>query len=241
MIKREPEEVVDNAFGEGVIKIITIGIDLASSKKNAYYANKFKNVYTAMGFHPHESKKMKEEELIQLEKLFSYSKNIAVGEIGLDYYYQHSPKEIQRRVFRDQIEVAKKHDLPIIIHDRDAHEDTMKILGEKARGMRVVLHCFSGDSDMAQWCIRQGYYFGIGGVITFKNARKLAQIVQEIPLDKILLETDSPFLTPYPFRGKPNEPQYIPSIAGKIADLKEKKISEIAEITTKNACQVFSF
>ena len=241
MIKREPSEVINDALKKGVIKIITIGVDLETSKKNVYFANQFKNVYTVMGFHPHESKKMKYNELILLEEMLLYSKNVAVGEIGLDYYYQHSTKEIQRMAFRAQIDLAKKHDLPIIIHDRDAHEDTMKILEEKASGMKVVLHCFSGDRNMAQWCVRQGFYFGIGGVITFKNARKLAQIVQEIPLNKILLETDSPFLTPYPFRGKPNEPQYIPLIAGKIADLKEKTLSEIAEVTTKNACQVFSF
>ncbi len=241
MIERDPGEVVNDALKKGVIKIVTIGVDLETNKKNLDYATQFKNIYMVMGFHPHESKKMKENELTQLEEMLSYSKNIAVGEIGLDYYYQHSPKEIQRRVFREQIDLAKKHDLPIIIHDRDAHEDTMKILEEKAQGMKVVLHCFSGDRDMAQWCVKQGYYFGIGGVITFKNARELSRIVQEIPLNKILLETDSPFLTPYPFRGKPNEPQCIPLIAGKIADLKEKTISEIAEITTKNAFEVFSF
>jgi len=241
MIKREPNKVIHDALEKGIIKIISIGVDLESSKKNLDYAKHYQNVYTAMGFHPHESKKMKEEELVQLQEMLSYSKNIAVGEIGLDYYYQHSPKEIQKIAFREQLDLAKRLDLPVIIHDREAHEDTMKILGEKASGMKVVLHCFSGDRNMAQWCVRQGFYFGIGGVITFKNARKLAQIVQEIPLNKILLETDSPFLTPYPFRGKPNEPQYIPLIAGKIADLKEKKISEIAEITTKNACQFFSF
>lgn len=241
MIEKESHEVVNDALKNGVIKIVTIGVDLESSRKNLQYANQYENVYTAIGFHPHESKKMKEDELIQLEAMLSHPKNIAVGEIGLDYYYLHSPREIQKIAFREQVDLAKRFDLPIIIHDRDAHEDTVKILGEKAQEMKVVLHCFSGDYEMAQWCLRQGFYFGIGGVVTFKNARELQQIVQKIPLNKILLETDSPFLTPVPFRGKPNEPQYIPLIAAKIADLKKISISEVAEVTTKNACQFFSF
>jgi TatD DNase family protein len=241
MIEREPSEVIDEALRKGVIKIISIGIDLESSRKNSYYASQFKNVYTAMGFHPHESKKMNDEYFVQLEKLLSTPKNIALGEIGLDYYYLHSSKEEQKRAFREQIDLARRYNLPIIVHDRDAHEDTMKILEEKAKNMKVVLHCFSGDKNMAEWCVQRGYYFGIGGVITFKNARKLAEIVREIPLENILLETDSPFLTPMPFRGKPNEPKYIPIIAEKIAELKEKEISEIGNVTTENANQFFGF
>src|SRR5690606_26343496 len=125
-------------------------------------------------------------------------------------YYMHSKKEDQKSIFREQIDLAKKYNLPVIIHDRDAHYDTIKILKEKAKNMKVVLHCFSGDMDMAQWCIERGYFFGIGGVVTFKNAKELVKIVKEIPIDNILLETDSPFLTPVPFRGMPNEPKYIP-------------------------------
>lgn len=239
--RREVGEIVEDAFKKGVIKIITIGTDLESSRKNLFYAGEFKNVYTAVGFHPHESKKMTNEEFCKLEKILSRNKVVAVGEIGLDYFYQYSSKEVQEKVFKEQINLAKKYSLPIIIHDRDAHEDTMRILGERAEGMKVILHCFSGDLDMAKWCIQKGFYFGIGGVVTFKNSQKLNKIVQEIPLERILLETDSPFLTPCPFRGKPNEPQYIPLIAGKIAELKKKEILEIAEVTTDNAYQVFSF
>ena len=212
---------------------------MESSKNNIYLASEFKNIYTAIGFHPHESKNIKEGDYAILEKLLLDSKNVAVGEIGLDYYYNHSTKEVQQKAFREQIDLAKKYDLPIIIHDREAHEDTMRILKEKARGMKVVLHCFSGDVDMAQWCLKQGYYFGIGGVVTFKNAQKLMKIVRDIPLNNLLLETDSPFLTPAPYRGRINEPKYIPLIAKKIAELKNKKISEIAKETTFNAENFF--
>lgn len=241
MIERETDGVISDALKKGVVKIITIGIDLDSNKKNSHLSKKYKNVYTTMGFHPHESKKMEEEEFVKLEEMLHFPKNVAVGEIGLDYYYQYSPKEVQRRVFRKQIDLAKRLNLPIIVHDRDAHKDTMNILEEKAKDMKVVLHCFSGDLEMAQWCIKHGFYLGIGGVVTFKNARKLAKIVQETPIKNILLETDSPFMTPSPFRGKPNEPKYIPWVAEKIADLKGKTVSEVGRITSDNANQIFNF
>ena len=182
---------------------------------------------------------MKEEEMIILEEMVTHPKNVAIGEIGLDFYYNHSAPEVQKKAFRRQIDLANKYNLPIIIHDRDAHEDTIKILAQKARGRRVVLHCFSGDINMAKWCVEEGFYFGIGGVVTFKNAHTLSKVVQEIPLKSILLETDAPFLTPHPYRGKPNEPKYIPIIAEKIAQIKGKSVREIAQITTENAHQVF--
>ncbi len=241
MIKRDLDLVIVDAENNGVSRIITIGVDLASCQENLSYADQFPKVYTAVGFHPHESKKMTREGLLLLEKMLSHPKNIAIGEIGLDYYYQHSSRDEQIKAFGQQIELAKKYNLPVIIHNREANEDTRRILAEKAVGMKVILHCFSGDLEMAKWCIEQGFYFGIGGIITFKNAKKLSQVVQEIPLSRILLETDSPFLTPHPFRGKPNEPQYIPIIAQKIAVLKGLQVSEIAQITTENSLQVFRF
>ena len=239
MMKRELKEVLKDARQQGVDKIITIGVDIESCKKNISIAERFDNIYTAIGFHPHDSKKMKEEEIFLLEELLTHPKNVAIGEIGLDFYYNHSTPQVQKEAFRRQIDLANKYDLPIIIHDRDAHDDTIKILAEKARGRKVVLHCFSGDINMAKWCVGEGFYFGIGGVVTFKNAHTLSKVVQEIPLKSILLETDSPFLTPHPYRGKPNEPKYIPIIAEKIAQIKGKTVKEIAQITTENAHQVF--
>jgi TatD DNase family protein len=239
MMKRELKEVVEDARQKGVDKIITIGVDIESCKKNISIAERFDNIYTAIGFHPHDSKKMKEGEILLLEEMVTHPKNVAIGEIGLDFYYNHSNPDIQKEAFRRQIDLANKYNLPIIIHDRDAHEDTIKVLAQKALGRRVVLHCFSGDINMAKWCVGEGYYLGIGGIVTFKNAHTLSKVVQEIPLKSILLETDAPFLTPLPYRGKPNEPKYIPIIAEKIAQLKGKTVSEIAQITTENAYQVF--
>ena len=241
MIKRKSSDVVQEALANGVFKIITIGVDIESSEDNLLLSEKLENVYTAIGFHPHESKKMNSDEYFKLEKMLLNPKNVALGEIGLDYYYQHSTIEEQKTAFREQIDLAKKYDLPIIIHDRDAHQDTMEILKEKGKDLKIVFHCFSGDRQMAQWCIKNNYYFGIGGVVTFKNAKNLVQIVKEIPLKNILLETDSPFLTPIPYRGKPNEPKYIPIIAEKIAEIKGIKIDEVGKVTTENARKIFNF
>ncbi len=241
MIKRKSSDVVQEALTNGVFKIITIGVDIESSEDNLLLSEKLENVYTAIGFHPHESKKMNSDEYFKLEKMLLNPKNVALGEIGLDYYYQHSTIEEQKTAFREQIDLAKKYDLPIIIHDRDAHQDTMEILKEKGKNLKIVFHCFSGDRQMAQWCIKNNYYFGIGGVVTFKNAKNLVQIVKEIPLKNILLETDSPFLTPIPYRGKPNEPKYIPIIAEKIAEIKGIKIDEVGKVTTENARKIFNF
>lgn len=240
MIKKEAKKVIEEAGQKGVTKIITIGVDIESGQKNLSYAQQFKNVYTALGFHPHESKKLQDKELFLLEEMITHPKNIAVGEIGLDYYYKHSSPEVQKIAFDKQIELAHKYDLPIIIHDRDAHKETIKFLAEKAQGRKVVLHCFSGDWQMAKWCISRGFYLGIGGVITFRNAQKLLRVVEETPLDRILLETDAPFLTPHPFRGKPNEPKYIPLIAEKIAQIKRESVEKIARITTENVRAVFN-
>lgn len=239
MLRRDLREVIEDARQEGVTEIITIGVDIESCQKNLSYAEQFNNVYTAVGFHPHESKRMKDKELLLLEKMAAHPKNVAIGEIGLDYYYNHSSPEEQGKAFKKQIDLANKHNLPIVIHDRDAHQETMAVLTKQAQGKKVVLHCFSGDLPMAEWCVEQGFYFGIGGVVTFKNASLLARVVKEIPLQNILLETDSPFLTPHPFRGKPNEPKYIPFIAQKIAQLKEITVEEVARVTTENARYFF--
>jgi TatD DNase family protein len=141
--------------------------------------------------------------------------------------------------FKKQINLARKLDLPLIVHDREAHQDTLKILAEEARGLKILLHCFSGDINIARECIKRDYYLGIGGVITFNNAKKLKAVVEKIPLENLMLETDSPYLTPHPFRGKPNEPKYIPLIAEKIAEIKGISLKEVAEITSRNARNFF--
>ena len=239
LIKRNAGEVVEEAGDKGVTKMITIGIDLESSKIALEFASRFEGVYAAIGFHPHESKFLDEENLKELERLAKKDKMVAIGEIGLDYYWKHSNLACQIEAFRKQINLAVKLNLPLIIHDREAHQDTMKILVEEAKGLKIVLHCFSGDLGMAKVCIERGYYLGIGGVVTFNNAQKLRTIVEEVSLENLVLETDSPYLAPHPFRGKPNEPKYIPLIAERIAELKGVSVKEVAERTSANSKEIF--
>lgn len=239
LIKRNAQEVVKDAAEKKVTKMVTIGIDLESSKIALEFASRFEGVYAAIGFHPHEAKFLDEENLKELEKLAKKDKVVAIGETGLDYYWKHSPLSCQIEAFKKQINLAGKLNLPLIVHDRDAHQDTLKILAEEAKGLKILLHCFSGDLDMAKVCIERGYYLGIGGVVTFNNAKKLRAIVKEISLESLVLETDSPYLAPHPFRGKPNEPKYIPFIAERIAELKEVSVKEAAERTSANSKEIF--
>ncbi len=241
LIKRNAQEVVKDAAEKKVAKMVTIGIDLESSKIALEFASFFEGVYAAIGFHPHESKFLNKENLKELEKLAiaKKSKVVAIGETGLDYYWKHSTLPCQMEVFKKQISLARKLNLPVIIHNREAHRDTLKILADEAKGLKILLHCFSGDLDMAKVCIEQGYYLGIGGVVTFNNAKKLRAIVKEISLENLVLETDSPYLAPHPFRGKPNEPKYIPFIAEKIAEIKGISLKEVAKTTSKTAQEFF--
>ena len=239
LIKRNAEEVVREAAEKKVTKMVTVGIDLESSKIALEFASRFEGVYASIGFHPHESKYLDEENLKELEKLAKKDKMVAIGETGLDYYWKHSTLACQMEAFKKQINLARKLNLPLIIHDREAHQDTLKILAEEAKDLKILLHCFSGDLDMAKVCIERGYYLGIGGVVTFNNAQKLRTIVEEVSLENIVLETDSPYLAPHPFRGKPNEPKYIPLIAEKIAEIKGISLKEVAERTSANSKEIF--
>ena len=239
LIKRNAEEVVKDAAEKKVTKMVTVGIDLESSKIALEFASRFEGVYAAIGYHPNESKLMDILGWEELEKLAHNKKVVAIGETGLDYYRRRSTIKQQMEAFKKHLNLARKLDLPLIVHDREAHRDVMKILKEGAQGLKVVIHCFSGDMDMAQKCLEEGYYIGIGGVVTFKNAKTLQMITKEIPLKRILLETDSPFLAPHPFRGKPNEPKYIPLIAEKIAEIKRVSLEEVAERTSANSKEIF--
>jgi len=219
--------------------MVTVGIDLESSKIALEFASLFEGVYAAIGYHPNESKLMDVLGWEELEKLAHNKKAVAIGETGLDYYRRRSTIRQQMEAFKKHLNLARKLDLPLIVHDREAHRDIMKILKEGAQGLKVVVHCFSGDMDMARKCLEEGYYIGIGGVVTFKNAKTLQLIAKEIPLKNILLETDSPFLAPHPFRGKPNEPKYIPLIAEKIAEIKGISLEKVADVTSCNAQEFF--
>ena len=239
LIKKNAEEVVKEAAEKGVAKMVTIGIDLESSKIALEFASRFEEVYAVIGFHPHESKFLDAENLKELEKLAKKDKVVAIGETGLDYYWNHSTLPCQMEAFKKQVNLARKLNLPLIIHDREAHQDTLKVLAEEAKDLKILLHCFSGDLDMFKVCVDRGYYLGIGGVVTFSNAIKLRAIVKEVPLENLVLETDSPYLAPHPFRGKPNEPKYIPLIAERIAGIKGISLEEVAATTSKTAQEFF--
>ena len=222
----------------GVSAVINCGCCIESSKKNIELAKKYDCCYAAVGFHPQD---ITEEPLDfeTLEVLLKGEKVVALGEIGLDYYWKKENKDRQIEAFISQIELAKKYDLPVIVHDRDAHADTLEILKKfKPKG---VVHCFSGSREMAREVVKLGMYIGVGGVVTFKNARRLVEVVEDISLDKILLETDGPYLAPEPFRGKLNNSFLISLAAEKISEIKKISINEVYNITKNNAIELFGF
>lgn len=237
---QDRDEVIAFARKMGVDRIINIGFDLPSSRRSVNLAGQYPGVYAAVGFHPHDAKKAGENYLAELEKLASHPKVVAIGEIGLDYYYNHSEPEVQKRVFREQIRLAKRIGKPIVIHDRDAHADILHILKEEKAGENGgVLHCFSGSYEMAKECMKMGFYISLAGPVTFKNAKKGLDVAVNVPLNRLLIETDSPYLTPEPYRGKRNEPGYVRYVAERIAALKGIPLEEVAEATTRNAEELF--
>jgi TatD DNase family protein len=229
------EQIVERAGNKKVDTIIDVGIDLNSFSKVIDNSYRYSKVYATLGIHPHDAGSVDDYALKEIKILAKNNKKvIAIGEIGLDYYRNLSPKDVQQIAFKKQIKIAKELNLPMIIHDRDAHADCLKILREE-KAENVVLHCFSGDTAMLKECLERNYFISIAGPVTFQNASKLKEVVFAIPLDRLMLETDCPFLTPHPFRGKPNEPAMILLIAETISEIKKVKLSKIAEITTNNA------
>lgn len=235
------DEVIDSACKCGVRRIISIGIDLTSSRKAVELAGRYPEVYATVGVHPHNALEASDEVYRELTKLSANPKVVGFGEIGLDYAKRYAPKDIQRREFSRQLELAGKLHLPVIIHDRDAHEDTLALLREKgpftAGG---VMHCFSGNAFFAQQVLELGFYISIPGIVTFNNAKDLQQVVREVPLERMLLETDGPFLAPVPWRGKTNRPDYLLYTAGRVAELINISVDEVARQTTLNTVKLFS-
>jgi TatD DNase family protein len=216
------------------------GADFESSVKSIELADKYDMIYAAVGVHPHEAKTMDDMMLELLKGMTKKPKVMAIGEIGLDYHYDHSPREIQREWFRKQIRLAKEVNLPIIIHDREANQDVMNILKEeKAFDTGVLMHCYSGSAELAKQYVKLGAYISIAGPVTFKNARKTVEVVKTVPIDHLMIETDSPYLTPVPHRGKRNESGYVRFVAEKIAEIKDMSFEEVARQTTENAKKYF--
>jgi TatD DNase family protein len=235
------EEVIARARGAGVRWMVNPGADLESSQRAIHLAESQPGIYAAVGVHPHEAQTMTPVVLEELRRLAQHSKVMAIGEIGLDYYRDLSPRHVQQVAFRQQLDLASELELPIIIHDRDAHDDVMAILGEwqgksQARG---VFHAFSGDGDLADRVIEMGYLIAVGGPLTFQNARRMAVLASALPLDRMVVETDCPYLTPHPHRGQRNEPAYLPLVVERLAGLKGLSVDQVARQTSMNALTLF--
>ncbi|WP_069650468.1 TatD family hydrolase [Caloranaerobacter ferrireducens] len=238
---KDRDKIIKNLKNNDIWVVINPGADLASSIKAVALAEEYENIYAAVGIHPHDAKTMDDDTIEVLKSLLKKDKVIAVGEIGLDYHYDFSPRDIQRKWFREQIKLAKEFNLPIIVHDREAHKDVYNILKEEQDGtLRGVLHCFSGSVEMAKEYIKMGFYISFAGPVTFKNAKTPKEVVKAIDINRILIETDSPYLTPHPHRGKRNEPLYVRYVAAMIAELKGLTVEEVARITTENTKRLFN-
>ncbi len=239
----EAEAVISRAHAAGIEKIIAVGGagDMSSNTEAIALAESFANVYATVGMHPHDAKDVGADEMEKLKALCTHPKVIAVGETGLDYYYDHSPRDVQRHVFAQFIHMASETGLPIVVHERDAAGDAAELLrGEGAGKLRGVIHCFTGNYDAACAYLDLGFYISFTGIITFKNADPLREVVRKVPLERMLIETDSPYLTPVPHRGKRNEPLYVRFVAETIAKVKELAVEEVARVTTENVKHLFS-
>jgi len=232
------EDVIKRAREAGLEAIITIGSDFEGCKGAVALAEKYDFIYATVGIHPHDAKGFNEDIFSQIKEWAKNKKVVAIGEIGLDYHYDHSPRDIQRDVFKKKLYYAKEINLPVIVHSREAKRDTLQILKESAVS-KGVMHCFSGDMDMAERAMEMGFYISIAGPVTFKNASKLRDIAKAIPDDYLLIETDAPYLTPEPLRGKRNEPAFVVHTAKAIAELRGVSYEDIDRITTLNAKRLF--
>jgi len=233
------EEAILNASNNGVKKIIVPCAYPKDIEKIYDIATKHENVYGLLGVHPSEAKDWDDNLIDKIKDLAKSSKIVGIGEIGLDYYWDKSFNDIQKDVFIKQIKLANELNLPICVHDREAHKDSFDILKEYNKDSDIVMHCFSGSAEFARECIKEGWYLALGGVVTFKNAIKMKEVAVTIPLEKLLLETDTPYLTPVPYRGKENQPAYVKYVAEEIAKLRNTSFEEIATITTQNAERIF--
>lgn len=223
----------------GVKKAVIPSVEVSSMEKVIAAAEADENIYAMIGIYPSEAKTYTQEVEDRMIELAKNHKVKAVGEIGLDYYWDKSFVDLQKEVYVKQILLANKLNLPIVIHDREAHKDAYDLLLEYNQSSKALFHCFSGSVEFMRECVKKGWYIALGGVVTFKNAVKMKDVAREIPLDKLVLETDSPYLTPIPFRGKPNTPAYVRYVAEEIANLRQMPLNELIDITTNNAERFF--
>ncbi|WHY14216.1 TatD family hydrolase [Peribacillus frigoritolerans] len=234
------EDVIERAKEAGVDNMVVVGFDRPTIIRAMELIETYDFMYAAIGWHPVDAIDMTEDDLQWIEELSNHPKVVAIGEMGLDYHWDKSPKDVQMEVFRKQIRLAKKVGLPIIIHNREATADIVNILKEEeASRVGGIMHCFSGSAETALECINMNFYISLGGPVTFKNAKKPKEVAAAVPLDRLLIETDCPYLAPHPYRGKRNEPSYVKLVAEQIAEIKQLTIEEVSQATTENAKKLF--
>lgn len=232
------DELLKNLISNSICGLINVGADLKSSQASIELSEKYPFIWAAVGVHPHGIEELPNNYIDILKNMLKNDRVVAIGEIGLDYHYDYSPREIQRKVFEEQLKLAANLSIPVIIHDREAHSDTLELLKKyKPKG---VVHCFSGSCEMADEIIKLGMYIGLGGVVTFKNAKNPVLVAQNVPLNRLLLETDCPYMAPVPLRGQRCDSSMIQYIAKKISDLKNIDINDLFAITKNNAEKLFS-
>jgi len=236
---KDRDEVIERALKNGIDTIIAVGINLEDSEKAISLAKRHDAVYATVGVHPHDAKSINTATYDSLKKLAAREKVVAYGEIGLDFFRDRSPRDVQINRFEEQLYLAAELNLPVVIHNRDAHRETFEILKKHKGNLRGVLHCFSGDYEMAKKYIDLGYYISIPGTITFPNAGKLVEVAEKIPMESLLIETDSPFLAPVPKRGKRNEPAYVAYVAKKVSEIRGLTLEAVGIATTENAGNLF--
>ncbi len=223
---------------KGIAKVMNVGCCLDSSRDCIAMAEKYPFIYASVGSHPDSADEVNEEVLESYRQMAQHPKVLSIGEIGLDYYYETIPRQVQQKAFRMQMELAKELDMPVIVHERNAHDDGMRIVKEFP-GVTGVFHCYSGSAEMARQQVNMGWFIGFTGVLTFKNARKAVETAASIPLERIVLETDCPFMAPEPFRGKRNDPGYLYRMAEQLAQIRDISVEEVHEATTANAKRLY--
>ena len=238
-VATDRDELLNSMHEGGIGLIVNAGSTLESWGKIRKLTDDYPFIYGAIGIHPDEVGSLTEDHMSEMEQLLDEQKIVAVGEIGLDYYWDNESHDVQKKWFIRQLELARKKEMPVIIHSREAAADTMDIMRGYAAGMRAVIHCYSYSGEMAKEYVKMGYYIGIGGVVTFKNAKKLKNVVESIPLTSIVLETDCPYLAPEPYRGKRNSSLYLPYVAEKIAELKGVSAEEVIRQTEENSRKLY--
>jgi len=237
---RDRDAVLGRAAAAGVTAIITVGTTIPDCGKALELAQRNPMVYAAVGVHPHEAQGVDAGTYGALRVLAQHQKVVAIGEIGLDFFYEHSPREVQLRRFEEQLDLALELNLPVIIHDREAHAETLRILRKRKGGLRGVLHCFSGDMAMARECLDLEFYISVAGPVTYRKSERLRAVAHEIPVERLLVETDAPYLSPQPWRGKRNEPAYVVETARCLAEIRGMPAGEMERLTEENTRRLFN-